>query len=272
VNALRFPEVYVDVSVENRSGKPIVGLTNDNFNLTEMRTPVGIAALALANTDGRTSDVLLLIERSPGLEKYRSEAEQAIGELYGIVTRAGRIKAVSAADKPLREADFGETRLRFIRQSLQTPPSARWRFDLAAKAAGDDLITAVSGARRAVVFVTSGLLGQGAFATYSLTEIAASMRNNGIAFYPVLFGSQPPDEDLLFLASETGGSVFSASSPGGMQQVVREIGTRVGPLYTLRYTSRNSAEFGEKYIPLEIEVTAQKISGRDESGYYAPPP
>jgi DNA-binding beta-propeller fold protein YncE len=272
VNALKFPDVYVDVSVENRFGRPIVGLTNDNFNLTEMRSPVGMATLALANTDVRTSDVSLLIERSPALEKYRSEAEQAIGDLYGLVTRVGRIKALSAAEKPLREADFGETRLRFIRQALQTPPSARWRFDIAAKAAGDELITAVSGARRAVVFVTSGIVGQGAFATYSLTEIAAYMRNNGIAFYPVLFGSQPPDEDLLFLASETGGSLFSAASPGGMQQVVREIGTRVGALYTLRYTSRNSAEFGEKYIPLEIEVTAQKISGRDESGYYAPPP
>jgi sugar lactone lactonase YvrE len=271
VNSLKFPEVYVDVSVENRLGKPVVGLTGDNFVVTEMRSSVGMAVLALANTGVRTSDVSLLIERSPALEKYRSEAEQAIGDLYGLVTQEGRIKALSAAEKPLREANFGETRLRFVRQSLQTPPSARWRFDIAAKAAGDELITAVSGARRAIVFMTSGLLGPGAFATYSLTEIAAYMRNNGIAFYPVLFGIQSPAEDLLFLASETGGSLYSASSPGGMQQVVRAIGARVGPLYTLRYTSNTLPQFGEKYIPLEIEVTVQKVSGRDESGYYAPP-
>ncbi len=271
VNSLKFPEVYVDVSVENRLGKPVVGLTGDNFVVTEMRSPVGTETLALANTSVKTSDVSLLVERSPALEKYRSEAEQTIGDLYGLVTREGRIKALSAAEKPLREADFGETRLRFIRQSLQTPPSAKWRFDIAAKAAGDELITSVSGARRAVVFMTSGVLGPGAFATYSLTEIAAYMRNNGIAFYPVLFGNQPPDEELSFLASETGGSLFSASSPGGMQQVARTISARVGSLYTLRYTSRTPPEFGEKYIPLEIEVTAQKVSGRDESGYYAPP-
>ena len=56
-----------------------------------------------------------------------------------------------------------------------------------------------------------------------------------------------------------------------MQEVVKDITSRVGPLYTLRYRSPTLPEFGEKYIPLEIEVTAQKVSGRDESGYYAPP-
>jgi hypothetical protein len=56
-----------------------------------------------------------------------------------------------------------------------------------------------------------------------------------------------------------------------MQQVVHAIGARVGPLYTLRFNSNTPPEFGEKYIPLEVEVTAQKVSGRDESGYYAPP-
>ena len=68
-----------------------------------------------------------------------------------------------------------------------------------------------------------------------------------------------------------GGSLFSASSPGGMQQVMHEISARVGPVYTLRFISNTPPEFGEKYIPLEIEVTTQKVSGRDESGYYAPP-
>jgi DNA-binding beta-propeller fold protein YncE len=271
VNSVKFPEVYVDVSVENRLGTPMVGLTNDNFIVTEMRSPVALATLALTNTDVKTNDVSLLIERSPAFERYRSEAEHLVGDLYGLVTQGGRIKSVSAAEKPLRESDFGETRLRFIRQSLQTRPSLKWRFDVAAKLAGDELLTAVSGARRAIVFLTSGALGSGAFGTYTLTEIAAYMRNNAIAFYPVLLGNEAPDEDLLFLASETGGSLYSASAAGGMQQVVRDISSRVGPMYTLHYTSPMAPEFGEKYIPLEIEVTAQKVSGRDESGYYAPP-
>jgi DNA-binding beta-propeller fold protein YncE len=271
VNSLKFPEVYVDVSVENRLGKPVVGLTLANFILTEARSPVGQPTLVLANTDVKRIDVSVLVERSPTVEKYRSDMERALGELYGLVSNAGGIKAVSAAERPTREADFGETWLRFIRQSLQAAPTPRWRFDIAAKMAGDELIKSVSGAKRAVVFLTSGELGSAPFKTYSLTEVSAYMRNNGIAFYPVVFGAGSPAEDLSFLASETGGKLYGISAPGGMQDVVSDIRARLGAVYILRYRSASLPEFGEKYIPLEVEAAVQRVSGRDETGYYAPP-
>ncbi len=270
VNSVKFPEVYADVSVENRFGKPVVGLGIDNFIITESRAGVRSPVLAMANTNVKSFDVSLMIERSPTIEPFRADLQQAVADLYGLATAGGRIKAISAAEKPSREADFGETRLRFIRQSLQTAPSARWRFDLAARLAGDELISTVSGAKRAIVFFTSGSMGSRPFTTYSLLEIAAYMKNNAIGFYPVIFGAQGPGEELSFLASETGGKVFTMSSPGGMQEVVRDIRSRIGPVYALRFTSLTPPQFGDLYIPLEVEVTVQRASGRDESGYYAP--
>ncbi|MGA2477865.1 MAG: hypothetical protein ABSG63_03825 [Spirochaetia bacterium] len=271
VNAVKFPEVYADVSVENRFGKPVVGLAIDNFIVSEARAPVGSPVIALANTEVKRIDVSLLLERSPAIEPYRADMERAIADLYALVTQAGRIKSISAAERPTREADFGETRLRFISRSLRAAPAPRWRFDVAAKMAGDELITAVTGAKRAVVFMTTGDLGSAPFSTYSLTEIAAYMKNNAIAFYPVVVGSHAADESCQFLASETGGRVYGLSAPGGMIDVVHDIKGRLTPVYTLRYRSLSQAGFGDKYIPLEIEVSAQKITGRDESGYYAPP-
>jgi DNA-binding beta-propeller fold protein YncE len=271
VNSVKFPEVYADVSVETRGGAPVMGLGIDNFIVSEARAGVKSPVIAQSNTAARPIDVALVVERSPDIEQSRPDVQQAVADLYGLITQVGRITAVSAADKPVLEAGFGETRLRFIRQSLQAPPSARWRFDLAAKLAGDELITAVSGAKRAIVFLSSGAVSPQGFTTYSLLETAAYMRNNGIAFYPVLAGAAAPDENLSFLASQTGGKVYSVSSPGGMQEVVREIRGRVIPVYTLHYTSLTPPDFGDRYIPLEIEVTVQKVSGRDESGYYAPP-
>jgi sugar lactone lactonase YvrE len=271
INSAKFPEVYADVAVETRGGTPVMGLGIDNFVVSEARAGVKSPVIAQSNTAARSIDVALVVERSPDIETRRPDLQQAVADLYGLVTPGGRITAVSAAGKATREAAFGETRLRFIRQSLQAAPEAGWRFDLAAKLAGDELITAVSGAKRAIVFLSSGAIGQRGFSTYSLLETAAYMRNNRIAFYPVLVGAPAPDEDLTFLASETGGKVYSVSSPGGMQEVVREIRSRVTPVYTLRYTSLTPADFGDRYIPLEIEVTVQKVSGREESGYYAPP-
>jgi sugar lactone lactonase YvrE len=270
VNSVKFPDVSADISVENRYGKPVAGLGIENFIITEALTDVRAPALVVSNTQAGPVDVSLLLERSPSLEAFRPDVEQAVADLYANVTKAGRIKAVSAAEKPVREADFGETRLRFARQSFQAPPSARWRFDLGARLAGDELISAVSGARRAIVFFSSGSLGPRPFTTYSLLEIADYMRNNSIGFYPVLFGTGAPDDDLAYLAAVTGGKISSVGAPGGLPQVVRDLKARLDALYTVRFTAVTPADFGDRYIPLEVQVTVQKASGRDESGYYAP--
>jgi DNA-binding beta-propeller fold protein YncE len=270
VNSAKFPDVYADISVENRYGRPVAGLGTENFIVTEGLAAVRSPAVVLANTRVQTVDVSLLLEKSPALESARPDVEQAVAELYAGVTQTGRIKSISAAEKPVREADFGETRLRFVQKSLQAAPTPRWRFDLGVRLAGDELITTVSGARRAVVFLTSGSLGQRPFTTYSVLEIADYLKNNGIGFYPVLVGAQAPDDDLAYLASATGGTITSVTAPGGLQELVRVIRGRVGSVYTLRFTSVTPPDFGDRYIPLEIEVTVQKASGRDESGYYAP--
>jgi DNA-binding beta-propeller fold protein YncE len=272
VNALKFPEVYVDIAVENSFGRPVVGLTIGNFIITEARTPVTGPAIALANVNAKSTDVAVLVERSPGIEQVRADAEKIAGELYAAVSEQGRIKAISAAERPTREADFGEARLRFVAKAFQAPAVSRWRFDVAAKMAGDELITGVTGAKRAIVFLCTGTLGSQAFSTYSLTELAAFLKNNGIAFCPMLCTSQPADEGLAYIAAETGGKVYRSSLPGGVQEVVRDLGARLTSVYSVRYRSRSSAGFGEAYIPLEIQVTAQRVSGREESGYYAPVP
>ena len=113
------------------------------------------------------------------------------------------------------------------------------------------------------VEISHSLWALPAYAGYSLLR-------NAIAFSPVLFGNDGPDDDLSYLAAATGGKVYSASAPGGMPQVVRDLKARVDSLYTVRFTAVTPADFGDRYIPLEVQVTVQKASGRDESGYYAP--
>ncbi len=271
INSAKFPEVYADVSVETRLGRPVVGLGIDNFIVTENHYSVGQTVMALSNKDVKSVDVSLVIERSPDFEASLPDARQAVADLYDLVARIGRIQAISAGEAPVKQVDFGETRLRFISRSLQGTASPQWKLGAAARLAGDSLLTSVNGAKRAIVFFTNGAFNGISYAPFSLIELAAYLRNNSIAFYPVVFGSKGAGEDLEYLASESGGKVFDVFGPGGMKDVVREMGARVIPTYTIRYTSPTPPRFGDAYIPFEVEVTVQKTSGRDESGYYAPP-
>ena len=65
------------------------------------------------------------------------------------------------------------------------------------------------------------------YAPYSLTELAAYLRNNSIAFYPVVFGAKEAGDELGYLASESGGKVFQAFAPGGMKDVMTEVSSRL---------------------------------------------
>ena len=226
-----------------------MGLGINNFIFTESRASVGQTTLVQSNTASAALDAAIVVERSPSFERYRSEAAGLIGELRDLVAADGRAMAVSAGERPATEAEFGEARLRMSQAALQAPPSAAWRFDAAARLAGDVFVQNASVARRAVIFLTSGSLGPAALRTYSIAEISAFMRNNAIAFYPVFFGARGVDEDLAFLASETGGKVFSASLAGGMAEVVREMRTRVNSAYTVRYSSPSDAAFGQALHP-----------------------
>jgi hypothetical protein len=271
INSAKFPEVYADISVETRLGKPVVGLSIDNFIVTENHYSVGQTEMALANKDVKSVDVSLVIERSPDFEPFLPDAQPVVADLYDLATKIGRIQSISAGETPGKDADFGETRLRFISRSLQGTPSQRWKLGAATRMAGDYLLASASGAKRAIVFFTTGVVNDASFTPYSLIELAAYLRNNAVAFYPIVFGSKGAGEELGYLASESGGKVFDVFGPGGMKDVVTEMGARLIPTYTIRYTSPTPPQFGDAYIPFEVEVNVQKTSGRDELGYFAPP-
>jgi DNA-binding beta-propeller fold protein YncE len=267
VNAVKFPEILLDVAVETRAAKPVVGLSIDNFVVTEGRFSVGRTELVRRPVQ---PDMALVVERSQGLERERAAAERAAEELYRLATVGGRIAAVSAGERAIREAEYGETRLRFVEAAFRAPAAASWRFDAGLRLAADGLIQSSLGARCAVVYFTAGAAGPDPWRGYSITELAAYLEENEIAFYPMYFGSSGVDEDLAWLAERSGGRAFNAGAPGGMREVVAAMMARQTSRYTIRYTSPSDAEFGQRYLPLEVEVTLQKTSGRDESGYYAP--
>jgi DNA-binding beta-propeller fold protein YncE len=267
VNAVNYPEVFLDVMVETRAGKPVVGLSIDNFVVTEGRFSVGRTELVRRTA---APDVALLVERSPALEKEQAAAKRAAEELHRLVTADGRLSAVSAGERAVREAEYGETRLRFVDAAFKAATAAGWRFDAGLRLAADSLVVASTGARRAIVFFTAGSTGPDPWRGYSITELAAYLQANEIAFYPVYFAAAGVDEDLAWLAAQSGGRSFGVNAAGGMREVMAAVKTRETARYTIRYTSASDAEFGQRYLPLEVEVTLQKTSGRDELGYYAP--
>jgi hypothetical protein len=273
VAADEFPLVTVELRVQDRNRRPIVGLDARNFLISENGQAAAEQNFLYAGYKSAETDIAVLVERSPASSALR---EDLVAAARDIGASAGRIRSlVSAGEQPFRESlgtgASGSADAAALAQAARGSASAytpRWRFDLGLRLAATDLLPGAK--KRAVVFVTSGRLGELAFERYSLSELAAYMANNGIVFHAVLVGGNPADADIRYLCGRTGGSVLPLYRNEGIGPVLEQLTRMPSGSYILSYRSRLSADYGRAYLPVEAEAYLLERSGRDRIGYFPP--
>ncbi len=262
----KFPDITVEVEVQDRRRRPIVGLEGRNFVLTEKGTQVAEQAFLGASYLSTESNLSVVIERSPQTIDLATDQGTALRDTAASTDRL--VSVVSAFEQPVKERIDGPKNLALAARGNTAAYTPAWRFDLALRLAASDLLA--QGKKRGVVFIGSGRLGQKAFTRYGLTELADYLANNGIKFYAVILGNGSVDKELTYLCQQTGGQVLSVYRNEGIGPVLKELRTEPSGTYALRYRSSLPTDFGRAYLPVEAEVYLLNRSGRDSTGYFPP--
>jgi DNA-binding beta-propeller fold protein YncE len=273
VAADEFPLVRVELQVQDRNRRPIVGLDARNFLISENGQAAAEQNFLYAGYRSAETDIAVLVERSPASSRLQEDLAVAVRD---IGASAGRIRSlVSAGEQPFRESPgtgiSGGVNAASLAQAARSSAAAytsRWRFDLGLRLAATDLLSGAK--KRAVIFVTAGQLGELAFERYSLSELAAYMANNGIVFHAVLVGGNSADADIRYLCDRTGGSVLPLYRSEGIGPALERLTRMPSGSYILNYRSRLSTEYGRAYLSVETEVYLLERSGRDRIGYFPP--
>lgn len=269
VNASKFPEVFVDVRVENRYRSAVVGLGENNFYITEQKRPVNKLKYLGSSSYSQFSDITLLIDRSRRSSEFGEQINAAVREIAVSMKNRGTLKIVSASKIPALEYSGKPSgALKFDVAALKNPVSDEIPLDLALRLAANDLVNAEH--KRAVVIISAGKVSLNAFEKYSLSETAAFLNNNHISVASVLLTQNACDEELDYIVSNTPGKEYYIFRPEGLSGIVGDLVDIPSGLYTFSYTSVLSTNFGEKYLPVEVEAYLLNRSGRDECGYFAP--
>lgn len=269
VNASKFPEVFVDVRVENRYRSAVVGLGENNFYITEQKRPVNKLKYLGSSSYSQFSDITLLIDRSRRSSEFGDQINAAVREIAASMKNRGTLKIVSASKIPALEYSGKPSgALKFDVAALKNPVSDEIPLDLALRLAANDLVNAEH--KRAVVIISAGKVSINAFEKYSLSETAAFLNNNHISVASVLLTQNACDEELDYIVSNTPGKEYYIFRPEGLSGIVGDLVDIPSGLYTFSYTSVLSTNFGEKYLPVEVEAYLLNRSGRDECGYFAP--
>lgn len=269
VNASKFPEVYIDVRVENRNRAEVVGLGENNFYITEQKRPVNKLKFVGSSSYSDFADITLLIDRSSYSSRFSEQINSAVREIAASMKNRGTLKIVSASKIPALEySGQPNGALEFDVSSLKNPVSDEIPLDLALRLCANDLVNAER--KRAIIIISAGKVSLNAFEKYSLSETAAYLNNNHISVASVLLTQNACDEELNFIVSNTPGKEYYIFRPEGLAEIVPELIDLPSGLYTFSYTSVLSTNFGEKYLPVEVEAYLLNRSGRDECGYFAP--
>jgi DNA-binding beta-propeller fold protein YncE len=219
-----------------------------------------------------SASIVIVVERSAATAALREDLAAAFRDIYNAVqgTAITITGIVSAGTTPERERFDPASPSSFTTaaRGREAGYSPRWRFDSAIRLAAGDLLPASK--KRAVVFVTAGSLGEFDYEQYSITELAAYLKNSQIGFYPVLVGQNPLAGDIGYLAEETGGQALRLYAPEGLGGGIKSIARRSTGSYLLQYQSSLSTDFGRAFLPIEAEVYVLERSGRDRAGYFAP--
>ena len=274
IDASKFPNVTVELRVENRHRQPVVGLQEGNFYLTENMRPVSKLKMLGAASNNTDADITIIIDRSIDAATYGREVESSVKEVAASMNGQGTLRIVSAGAIPAveyigRPDALGD----FSLAALKTKACKTAACDLAIRLASNDLINASK--KRGIILITrSGNHEEGncslSFEKYNLAELSCYMNNNSIAFSVIQMDQGALDEELSYIVDSTTGDVYYVFRPQGLNDVVKDIIELPQGIYQLSYTSAMSTNFGTNYLPLEAEVYLLNRSGRDETGYFAP--
>lgn len=269
IDSSKFPEITLEVKVENRHRQPVVGLMEQNFLITENKQPVQNLKFIGSASNNTQADITIVIDRSKESFLHKNEIETAVKEVAANMNNQGVLRIVSASKIPVTEYVGSPSLVRnFSLDALKNPLSDTVCVDLALRLASNDLINADK--KRAIIFISGGSSDAISFENYNLSELTAYMCNNSIQFCDIQTSRDAVSSQIDYICRNTNGRSYYVYRDQGLSEVVSNIIQTPQGVYQLKFVSSMMTNLGDKYLPVETEVYLLNRSGRDETGYFAP--
>ncbi|MBN1410993.1 MAG: VWA domain-containing protein [Spirochaetales bacterium] len=268
IDSAKYPEITMDISVEDRRGNPVLGLKKNNFRVTESSKPTGEIDLYQPVNSYDRFDCAIVVEKSLYMEKQKDNIKKALNTIIDNLGNHANIHVVTASDQAVLEAGPQDTRLEKINRAFNGIPTDMVRLGMALRLAGGKLVP--SRLKKVILFLTTGEYNPFIFNDYSLMDITHFLKNNHICFYPVYLTQGIKNDDLEYIAEQTMGRNFGFFDKEGLLPLLSVLTSQKDSRYVVKFNSSTFNELGTNMIEVQAEVSLHKKTGRDESGYYGP--
>ncbi len=270
--------VQLPVTVTDRRGRDVAGLTREEFTIYEDHVPQEIRFFSSGASE--PVSVAFLLDMSGSMRQLSrfDQARQAIREFIEAFRPEDRFALVGFADG---EASWvtrftSDRELFFRRLEVQEAFGRTALYDAVAATPG--LVDAGTTGRKAIVLITDGVDNASTMNTLAARRLA---RGVSVPIYPIGLSGFPGgiradgseetiQRTLELFADETGGRWFPVHEPEDLRLAIQRIEAELRTGYVIGYYPRRTLWDGS-FRQTQVDVDRRRVSVRTRKGYYARP-
>lgn len=293
-------EVLLPVTIRDRHGKLVEGLTLKDFRIFEEDVPQHLSELSLRQV---AVDVVLMVDTSSSVASNLDDFRSAADGFARALDVEDRVSLVQFDDRVQLLQDWTRSRVQFRRSLVRVAPGMFTRFNDAIVLTSNEQFQQ-SSSRRAIIILTDGIdsgrgtsfdaalraaLGAQA-SVYVISNIEierndkqaqlanivaggdASVRFNQIHMDDLRMGLAALDSSekkLEDLTRATGGRLYLPRSFNDLGQTYAEVASELRHQYALYYAPENKTRDG-RFRGVRVETTNSDYSVSARAGYFAP--
>ena len=271
--------VLLPANVQDRRGRPVMGLTREDFQLFEDRVPQEIRYFSIEEQQPIEIAFLLDISGSMRHTGKLDEAKEAIRCFVDSLRPKDRFALIGFADDQVSWiTEFTADRKRFLQRLYVQEGYGQTALNDAVAAAPSLVQDAATG-KKAIVLITDGVDNASRLTNREALRLA---RQASVPIYAVGFSSIPEElrrkddetetnlKVLEVLTAETGGLLLPVHDPDDLKEAVARIDGELRYQYVIGYHPKRQTWDGS-YHRVHLVATKRGVEVRTRKGYYANP-
>ncbi len=266
IDVKKFPAVALYLNVRDRGGRPLYGLTRDNFSVTEDGARASGVYVDYLKDKTPSASMVLCVDRSRGMSGYHNDIPWVAEFVLKKMRKNDSLKVAGFNDDYRTENDFDWSRRRALKALKARSYGEGKNIGKALYNALTDVAPKLN--RRGVILLTDGIVAEDSFVRYSEKIIIDYAGNHHIPVYIVCLREKNPA--LERIAAATGGAVFSAREMDGLRGIYDRIRNAEEYRYVLVYSTFKSPTLKGWWSDIRVEVSYRNQKGTEWGGYFVP--
>lgn len=263
-----FPIVVTSVTVRDRFANPIVGLTADNFYITENDSVEYRVALFDA-PELHQYRFVYLIEDSAAARPYESRIKEEISNFTLSLTNNDEVLVIHYNDQVYKSDGYSAANLRIIENANN------FRFSGGVSALGEAYYEAVrlslnSFKKTAIIHFSISDIKDDSFASMDFNDLSSFAKNNAVSLNQVYLGLNKNNYFLDLISKNTYGYTINGDDSINYSNTINNIKNINFGRYYIYYNSFKSLRESGQYRALKVRVQYRDMFGEEESGYIVP--